>query len=342
MTTHHEFPCQSPIRRVLFICKKRTTEYGELKSSGLLNSARMTAQALAHHGCHTRLVDVFDGNSVDREVYAFKPTHVIIEAFWLTPSKLEELIKLHPTVQWQVRNHSKIPFLAGEGIAIDWCYQYAQLPRYTLSSNSIEAMTNFNNVGIPCVYAPNIYEARIQTPPKRVHGPDLHIGCFGAIRLLKNHLLQAVAAIMVANQTGKNLRFHINIARQEMQGREPLKNLRALFAHQSNHILVEHDWLDHDQFLKLIATMDIGTQVSYTETFNIVSADFVSMGIPIIVSDDINWMPDAAIADCNSAESISNHVMRELSRDRDRIQHENVISLKKYNAKAIQAWISDL
>jgi hypothetical protein len=37
--------------------------------------------------------------------------------------------------------------------------------------------------------------------------------------------------------------------------------------------------------------MDIGLQLSYTESFNIVAADFVKEGVPIIVSDAIKWMP---------------------------------------------------
>jgi hypothetical protein len=36
--------------------------------------------------------------------------------------------------------------------------------------------------------------------------------------------------------------------------------------------------------------MDIGMQVSLSESFNIVSADFVSMGVPIVVSNDIEWI----------------------------------------------------
>jgi hypothetical protein len=36
--------------------------------------------------------------------------------------------------------------------------------------------------------------------------------------------------------------------------------------------------------------MDLGLQVSLNETFNIVAADFVSNNIPIIGSNEINWL----------------------------------------------------
>ena len=36
--------------------------------------------------------------------------------------------------------------------------------------------------------------------------------------------------------------------------------------------------------------MDIGTQFSMSETFNIVIADVVSQGVPIVASDEVPWM----------------------------------------------------
>jgi hypothetical protein len=36
--------------------------------------------------------------------------------------------------------------------------------------------------------------------------------------------------------------------------------------------------------------MDLGMQVSFSETFNIVTADMVALGIPVVVSDEIEWV----------------------------------------------------
>ena len=67
---------------------------------------------------------------------------------------------------------------------------------------------------------------------------------------------------------------------------------------------MEHGWATHAEFLKLVDRMDIGLQVSLSETFNIVAADFVANGVPIIVSPEISWMPVQLQADPNSTDSI--------------------------------------
>jgi glycosyltransferase involved in cell wall biosynthesis len=280
--------------RILFICRERLSAYGN--SIGLVNSAQFLATYLSeHYKMQTKVVTVVDSNGIDKEVHAFKPSHVVIHALWVPGYKLLQLLPKYPKVQWIVRIHSKIPFLANEGIAVEWLkeYQYIQKKCHNLiiSANSVECTDALNlSMDLKCVYLPNIYDP-IEPRPKPIKDPKhLDIGCFGAIRPMKNQLIQAMAAIAFGNDLGKKIRFHINASRTEQKGDTVLKNLRALFKN-TGHELVEHGWLDHKDFLKLISTMDIGLQVSLTETFNIVAGDFVHCGIPIVVSDEISWMP---------------------------------------------------
>ena len=70
-----------------------------------------------------------------------------------------------------------------------------------------------------------------------------------------------------------------------------LKNLEELFKY-SKHKLIEHGWKENNKFQKLIKNMDFGMQLSFTESFNIVTADFVNNNKLILVSDAINWMPN--------------------------------------------------
>ena len=116
----------------------------------------------------------------------------------------------------------------------------------------------------------------------KIHYKDknvLNIGCFGAIRPLKNQLYQAVAAIEFANSINKKLHFHVNIARVENNGDPVLKNLRNLFINNPKHKLVEHSWLTHEDFINLVRKMDIGLQVSFTETFSPKAALSSSMAL---------------------------------------------------------------
>ena len=97
--------------------------------------------------------------------------------------------------------------------------------------------------------------------------------------------------------------YYLSRFRQETGGNECAKNIRALFANTS-HLLVEHDWLNHEDFLKLIGQMSLNLAVSYTESFCIVAADSISQGIPIITSDSVPWNSPAFFADPNSSKSI--------------------------------------
>jgi hypothetical protein len=86
-----------------------------------------------------RFVQVTDNNDIDREVTEYKPTHVIIEALWVIPEKFHVLRKLHPSVTWIARVHSELPFLANEGVAIDWMCNYVQHDKVIVSGNSTHA-----------------------------------------------------------------------------------------------------------------------------------------------------------------------------------------------------------
>jgi hypothetical protein len=104
-------------------------------------------------------------------------------------------------------------------------------------------------------------------------------------------MLQAVAAVKFADSIGKKLRFHINAGRIEMKGEPVVHNLRGMFNHlnREGHELISHMWTPREQFLELCAQMDIGMQCSFSETFNIVGADLISQGVPLISSSEIPW-----------------------------------------------------
>jgi hypothetical protein len=105
-----------------------------------------------------------------------------------------------------------------------------------------------------------------------------------------------------ATSEGKVLRFHINHSRVE-GGQNVLKNLRALFD-CSWHRLIEHEWRNHHEFLRLMRCMHVSMQVSYSETFNIITADAVSSGVPVVVSKEIDWVNPFNKVDCNSIDDI--------------------------------------
>jgi hypothetical protein len=328
--------------KVLFILKKRS-KYGV--SYGLVNSCKFVADALASFGIESKIVEVVDNNFIDREVHQYKPTHVFIEAIWVVPDKFHVLLKLHPHIQWYVRIHSQTPFLGGEGIAFDWIIKYHALaktyPNFHLAVNAAKLASDLKlALGYKTVYTPNIY--LFDKKDFNFAWQDnnrLDIGCFGAIRPFKNMVNQAMAAIAFAKKYNLRLRFHINASRFESHGENILKNIKAIFA-ATPYELHEHEWMNHEDFIKLVRKMDLGLQVSYTETFNIVAADFVSNHIPIVGSKEIDWLFPWYQAEPNSVKDIVDKIDFAYHTKQFHLHRLNEFYLNKHNAEAIEAWLN--
>jgi hypothetical protein len=338
-------PHPKPKKRVLFVCKKRPACYGE--SYGLLNSCRFLCNALEDMGVEARTVEVHDNNEIDRVVTAFKPTHCFIEALWVVAEKFPTLINLHPKVKWYVRLHSNVPFIANEGVAISWIKKYLELqwnyPTFQLCCNDTRMVNDIGRTlgtSLYPVYGPNIYQPRTPPPPiieKADKNPFIEVGCFGAIRPLKDQLIQAMAAICLADKLGKVLRFHVNVARIEAHGLNVYKNLKALFE-GSRHQLVTHGWLNHPEFLELIAFMDLGMQVSFSETFDIVAADFVYSSVPVVGSSEVQWLDDDYKANCTNMNDIVERLEYAWKGKKHNRQKANQKGLEHWNHEAREVW----
>jgi hypothetical protein len=328
--------------KVLFVCKRRPAQYGV--SYGLLNSCRFLCNALEALGVEAKLVEVIDNNFIDREVHIFKPTHVFVEALWVVPEKFDVLCHLHKNVEWYVRLHSNTPFISNEGVAMEWIKKYAdrtkRIPNFHIAPNSLHFIRDLKlSLGIRCLYAPNIYTPDDGSEPnalEKIPGV-IDIGCFGAIRPMKNQLIQTMAAMAFADELGMKLRFHVNAGRIEQKGENAYKNMSALFV-GTPHEIVGHGWLTHPEFMGLIHKMDLGLQVSFSETFNIVAADFAEAGVPCVGSAEIEWMNFFYKAKPTHIDSIISHLWLAYLGKRIHLQELNRRGLEKYNEGAAKAW----
>lgn len=317
-------------------------------SYGLLNSCQFVAEALRSRGFEAKIAEVVDNNSVDREVAHYKPTHVIVEALWVVPSKFPELLQLHPEVQWIVRIHSNIPFLSGEGMAIHWLNEYrdiaARFDNFSVACNSrrmaseLELALGLDAAYLPNIYADSLFHKPLVYTPERRRDSFIDIGCFGAIRPLKNQLEQAVAAVIFARATGRPLRFHVNSTRVEQNSDPILRNLIALFKSGENEI-VQHPWLPHNEFIEVLRRMDYGLQVSFSETFNIVAADFVYNEIPFVGSREIEWLMPHSAADATNWESIVDRLCKSTDHH---LMRTNKELLREFSEKALHDWLNYL
>ena len=337
-------------KRILFICKKRPACYGV--SYGLLNSCRFLANALKDMGFEAKVVEVRDNNDIDREVTLYKPTHAFVEALWVVPSKFNELIPLHPKVNWYVRLHSNVPFIANEGVAMSWIIQYLALgvrfKQFKVCANDDRMVNDLEKTfKEKIVYAPNIYRPGdyVDLPQLLPDLPTLlgkkpeviDIGCFGAIRILKDQLIQAMAAIVFANEMKVHLNFHMNDTRIENQGEGIYRNLQALFV-GTGHTLVSHSWLEHPEFMKLVRQMDLGMQVSFSETFDIVAADFAIANVPVVGSTEIKWLSPLYKARPTDMNDIVSHLWTAWQGKKVGLQLVNRKGLCEWNDDAEKVW----
>lgn len=320
-------------------------------NSGLLNSANQVHEMLLDHGVESKLVQVIDNNCIDKEVHQYKPTHVIIEALWCVPEKFEILQKLHPKVKWILRLHSETPFIANEGIAMEWILKYLKHKNMSVAANSARMLNDLKAIVEPkhhgkLMYLPNYYD-----PEKnKIHGCDHHhnnhdvidIMCAGAIRPLKNQLLQAMASIQFARECGKKLRFHINGSRIENKGDTVIKNIRELFKgiDSTKYELVEHGWKTPYEFRKLLKSMDLAMQVSLTETFNITTADAVAQGVPIVVSEEVPFASCLfTVDDPLDINDIVQQMHKSYILGKLGLTYLNKLGLNKYNKHTLKAWL---
>jgi hypothetical protein len=89
--------------------------------------------------------------------------------------------------------------------------------------------------------------------------------------------------------------------------------------------------------------MDIGLQVSFSETFNIVAADFVYHGTPCIGSLSIDWLPRwLQVIDPNDSEEVVNKMAHVRGVFGGATMWYAKKSLAKWNEAAESRWLSFL
>lgn len=291
---------RSPL--VLFIIKKFQS-YGDYNHghNSLKTATTFIVDMLKREGHKARLVEAVDENSIQAFIAELDPTTVILEAIWVTPRKMEWLKKQFPNVRFVVRVNSEVPFLAQEGCGVEFLSAFMMLG-VDIAFNSSYAQDDFKILG-DSIFLPNYYpmqRLRFDRPP---HPNHVNVGCFGALRILKNQTEQAFAAARWAKHLGKHLHFHMNDAPDSIEVNAIKKSIKAVIDNTDGR-LVLHPWLPHDEFLELVESMDICLQVSISESFNICASDAISLGVPLVGSDAIRWLPARSKARFDSSQSI--------------------------------------
>lgn len=261
--------------------------------TGLLNSCLFTAAELIAAGRQAEVQVSSDPTQLG-QLTDSRFTHVFVEGLWVSPADLAQLRAARPAQQWVVRIHSEIPFLATEGQALSWLASYLT-DGVTVACNSARAHEQLKflarALGVDqsqVIYLPNCYPQNLQPIPDLDTSTNtvLNVGCFGALRPMKNHLQQVFVAQKFADYLGLPLRFHTNA--QAGVASAVAQNVHdTVVALGATH--VEHPWEDRSDFLVSLSECDLLLQVSMSETFNYVAADATYVGKPLLVSSEVGW-----------------------------------------------------
>ena len=329
---------------VYYNFRAASTNYSHV---GLGVNAMHALRVLRRKHVHVDAIGVKHPDEIERYLSEHQTiTHCVIEAPWIRTSRLTEMLGNNPQVHFIVRTHSQIGFLQVESGAIKLLREEIVLqesvPNFSVAANSRKLCGFFREVySGRCLYLPNLYDLeRVGMKRDAYHGHrNLRIGSFGALRLLKNHTTAAAAALMMARERNANLDFYVSVNREE-HGKGVLQSIRNMFHGLPWAKLVESEWQDWAEFRRTVHHMDLCLQVSFTETFNIVTADAAAEGVPSVVSSAIEWAPQLWKADVDTVAEISRVGSSLLSSHSGATDGHR--ALKQFTKEATNTWLSYL
>ena len=314
---------------------------------GLNVAGYTTAQALRASGVDTSVFPV--RNNVDlvkaidhyNETHKEPLTHIVISAPWLSAHDLKSIIHNWPRTKFVILSHSNVGFLQADPDGVSRLCQYVHLAEthknLTVGGNSHKfAEWLARAYSTQSVWLPNIYPLSEVSWHKPL-GPDgtLHIGAFGAVRPEKNFMTAAGAALLIARSFNMDLVFHMSSGGEGDQGRTA-PAIDQMFENVHGAKVVRHNWQPWDEFIKTVSGMDLLLQLSYTESFNMVTADGILKSIPSVVSPAITWAPASWKADSDNvleAAAVGVRLLTDENSVADGFQ-----ALSEHNTIAIRHW----
>lgn len=269
-------------------------------------------------------------------------THVVVSAPWIPSADLQRLTLDYPEVTFAVNCHSNVGFLQADSNGVKLFGEGMEIERgshnFHMAGNSAKfASWARATFGVPCAYLPNLYYLDEHVPSHRpvFRGGTLRIGAFGATRALKNLMSAAGAALAIARDVDADLEFWVNSGRDEGGG-GILRAIQEMFAISRHAKVVQAGWQSWHNHRKTVAHMDLLISCSYTESFNMVTADGVAEGVASVVSDAIEWAPRHWQARADDVADIV-RVGRNLLAD-PHSGAEGLRALKAHNADGVAAW----
>jgi len=310
---------------------------------GLGVAAINNSKVLRASGVATEVWPIVNSADLASRLRQSPASHVIISAPWIPSTELQALINEHPDTQFAVNSHSNVGFLQADANGVRLLREAMEIEtgshNFRLAGNSRKfCQWVADTYGTPCTYLPNLYFLDSVDRSRRPlwRGGTLRIGAFGATRPQKNFMSAAAAALEIAHQLKADLELWVSSGRAEGGGEVVQRAVRAMFDGLLNARVVEAGWQSWPKFRKTLGNMHLLLQPSYTESFNMVTADGIAEGVPSVVSSAIDWTPRFWRAEIDDVFDIA-RVGRCLLQDPN-APLEGLHALRAHNRDGLAAW----
>ena len=333
-----------PLKR-LILAYKNFAVNRNISHIGLGVAALNTAKVLRANGIAAEVWPITSAAELsDRLDHSI--SHVVTSAPWIPADQWQRLTAENPDVTFAVNCHSNVGFLQADANGVRRLRDGLELERGAWNFHVAGNSRKFRDwiraaYRAPCAYLANLYylEPERHCPRPPFSGGTLRIGAFGATRPLKNLMSAAGAAMEIAARRNAPLEFWVSAGRAE-GGSGIMDAVRAMIAGLPHVRLVENGWQTWPRFRETVRHMHLLLQPSYTESFNMVTADGVAEGVASVVSDAIDWAPRAWKAGFDHVDEIA-RVGTHLLTD-PYAAAEGLQALEAHNAEGLRCWKSYL
>jgi hypothetical protein len=310
---------------------------------GLGVAAINTAKVLRESGIKTEVWPIVSSADLRKRLEKTPHEHVIVSAPWIPAAEIQSLSTDFPEVHFGINCHSNVGFLQADRNGVKLMREMMELELGThnvhLAGNS-RRFCEWIKAGFsaPCAYLPNLYylSSKEVWPRHPFAGGTLRIGIFGATRPLKNLMSAAGAALQISRDLRVPLDLWMSAGRTEGGGDGVLSAVREMLTGLPHVNLTLCGWQSWPKFRATVAHMHLLLQPSYTESFNMVTADGVAEGVPSVVSEAIDWAPREWKADVDDVVAIA-RAGRRLLYDARAVQ-DGVHALKCYTEDGLHAY----
>ena len=328
----------------VILCYKNFAAHAGISHIGLGVAAANTAKVLRANGVRATVEPLVQPADLLNVLKKYPDaTSVVVSAPWIPTAIVLSFISSHHEVLLAINCHSNVGFLQADRNAVDLIRDYMSIERNNFSFHLAGNSTRFCDwikevFQVDCKFLPNLYYMDYLSgqprPPYR--NGTLRIGMFGAIRPLKNMMTGAAAALEIARALREPLELWLCGGRAEGGGQLVLETIRTMYKDLPGIQILENAWSPWPVFRRRVATMHLMLQPSFTESFNMVTADGIAEGVPSVVSEAIAWAPEHWKASVDDALDIA-RVGRALLFDQ-RAAADGKAALDKFVSQGVVTW----